>query len=292
VAAFGAAYVYGAEVPNDTSWAALMERETPQLDVLNYGVGGYGTDQAFLLYLRVGARFRPDVVLIGFSPFNLRRSMYRYTRFSSTDEPPLTKPRFKLDASGGLTLVPNPLPSRADWERVAAEPRRIAEVGVEDDWYDALRYENPLYDRSAAVRIVVAATLRVWRRFFWPGRPIGGDGQFRAAAPAFAVQRALMLAFADSVRARGATPVFLLLPEQSAVWAVQSGRPAVHVPLRDSLRAAGSAEVVDLVDEFARHASANGDQGLFAPGGHFGPVGNRLVAERLTARLRELRLID
>ncbi len=290
VATFGAAYVYGAEVPNDTSWAAVMERGAPGLEVLNYGVGGYGTDQAFLLYQREGQRFAPDVVLIGFAPFNLRRSMYRYTRFSSTDEPPLTKPRFKLDAAGRLALVPNPLPGRDDWERVAAEPREIIAAGVDDEWYDALRYENPLYDRSATVRLAVAAGVRVWRRYLWPGRPIA-KGQFRAEASAFAVQRAIMTAFADSVRARGATPIFVLLPDQASVWAVQSGQPAVHAPLRDSLRAGGATEVLDLADIFARHASANGDEGMFAPGGHYGPVGNRLVAEHLTTRLRELQLL-
>lgn len=291
VATFGAAYVYGAEVPNDTAWAAMMERASPRLEVVNYGVGGYGTDQAYLLYLREGRRLDTDVVLIGFDPFNLIRSMYRYTRFISTDEAPLTKPRFKLDAAGALALVPNPLPGREDWERVADEPRRIIDAGVDDGWYDALRYENPLYDRSAAVRVTVAVALRVWRRFLWSGRPIDG-GQFRTESPAFAVQQALMTTFADSVRARGATPIFVMLPDQSSVWAVQSGKPAILAPLRDALREAGATEVLDLVDAFATHAAERGDAGLFAPGGHYGPAGNRIVATRVMERLRELRLLN
>jgi hypothetical protein len=99
VAAFGDAFVYGAEVPTAAAWAALIEDADPAFEVLNYGVGGYGTDQAFLLYQREGQRFSPDVVVIGFSPVDLRRGVSRYTRFGSFDEPPLTKPRYKLDES-------------------------------------------------------------------------------------------------------------------------------------------------------------------------------------------------
>jgi hypothetical protein len=287
VAAFGDAFVYGAEVPTAAAWAALIEDADPAFEVLNYGVGGYGTDQAFLLYQREGQRFSPDVVVIGFSPVDLRRGVSRYTRFGSFDEPPLTKPRYKLDAAGGLVLVPNPLQGREDWERLAAEPRRVVDLGVDDAWYDALRFRNPLYDRLASVRLATAAGLRVWRRYVWRDR-LFADAGFRPEASAFAVQRAVLGAFADSVRAHGATPVVVMLPDQSSVWAVQSGRGAVYAPLADTLRIADGLPVVDVVDAFAEWASAHGDDGMFAPGGHYGPVGNRVLADRLRAHLREL----
>jgi hypothetical protein len=46
VAAFGDSYVYGTEVPDGECWAARIEELDPGIEVLNYGVGGYGVDQA------------------------------------------------------------------------------------------------------------------------------------------------------------------------------------------------------------------------------------------------------
>ena len=46
VAAFGDSFVYGNEVDNASCWPVLAEHIYPRLEVLNYGVGEYGNDQA------------------------------------------------------------------------------------------------------------------------------------------------------------------------------------------------------------------------------------------------------
>jgi hypothetical protein len=43
----------------------LREAGKP-LEVINLGVGGYGTLQEYLVYMAVGRRYRPDVVVLGF----------------------------------------------------------------------------------------------------------------------------------------------------------------------------------------------------------------------------------
>ncbi len=283
VAAFGDAYVYGAEVPTAQSWGALVERTAPEFELLNFGVGGYGTDQALLRYLRDGAPFAPQVVIIGFSPVSVPRGMSRYTRFASTDEAPLTKPRFVRDGDGALVLLPNPLPTRADWERLADAPWTVRALGEGDAWYAPLRYANPLHDRSALVRTVVAGWLRVWRRALSPERLTGFDGSLRPDTEAFALQRAVLTAFADSVRARGARPLILLLPDHDAVSGMGGYRA-----LAESLGAGAGLEVLDMAPRFTARIAVAGEAGLFAPGGHFGPEGNRIVAEAVTERLRAM----
>ncbi len=59
VGAFGDSFVFGSEVGNDDVWSAQAERSEPGLEVLNYGVGGYGTDQALMLYRSRGQELEP-----------------------------------------------------------------------------------------------------------------------------------------------------------------------------------------------------------------------------------------
>src|SRR5262249_47022611 len=46
IAAFGDSFVYGSEVDGKEAWPAVLEQNR-RIEVLNYGVPGYGTDQAY-----------------------------------------------------------------------------------------------------------------------------------------------------------------------------------------------------------------------------------------------------
>lgn len=285
VAAFGDSFIHGTEVNVDEVWSGVLERRHEHVEVLNYGVGGYGTDQAFLMFLREGSVYAPDVVLIGFAPVNLRRAVNVYRRFISTDESPLVKPRFRLGADGALALIPNPLPDRGSWEQLHREPARLIALGEHDVWYDRIRYENPVYDWSATVRFSTALWLRIWRKYLWKDRLLAA-GRFRPEAPAFALQRRLLLDFADSVRAAGAQPVVVIFPDFDSIESARAGGHTVYAPLLDSLVADARAPVFDLVEAFLEDPEPLPLR--FAPGGHYSASGNALVAEWLGARLLEL----
>ena len=101
MAVFGDSFTFGDEVAPDETYAhALGERL--RCRVANYGVGGYGTDQA---YLRYRERFEEpaDVVLLAHYSENIIRNVNRYRGF-------LTgggfgwKPRFRLDDGSSLEL--------------------------------------------------------------------------------------------------------------------------------------------------------------------------------------------
>ena len=68
VAAHGDSFVYGSEVLGDECWSSIIERENADIEVLNYGVPGYGTDQAYLRYVEEGRRGQPQVVVLGITP--------------------------------------------------------------------------------------------------------------------------------------------------------------------------------------------------------------------------------
>ena len=55
IAAFGDSFTHGDEVPNEDTWQEILMRAHPDVEAMNFGVGAYGLDQAFLHYQRDGA---------------------------------------------------------------------------------------------------------------------------------------------------------------------------------------------------------------------------------------------
>ena len=286
VAAFGDSFVYGNEVADADAWCSVLESGTSDLEVLNYGVGGYGLDQAYLRYRREGMALHPHVVLIGFTPDDLRRVVNVYRRFVSTQEWPLTKPRFVLQDDGALVLIPNPLATRADYARLMAEPASVRALGAQDQWYDAAIYDNALYDAAATVRVGHAVWRRVHRRWFDGNRLMRGE-LFNERSTAFRLQVAILRAFSDAVRADAAIPVVLMLPNRSSVEQVLRGSPAEYAPLSDAL---GREGIVVWDGMHAFHGISGPVDSLFAPGGHYSPAGNRAIARWLAGPLDSLRL--
>jgi hypothetical protein len=261
-------------VSNPDCWSALTERPG-ELEVMNYGVGGYGTDQAFLRYLREGSVPHADLVIIGFAPVNLGRIVNRYRGFISSGEGPWMKPRFVIDAeTDELRLVPTPLRSYDDARRMMESREALLAVGEGDWWYESAVYTGTLYRWSAAVRLATGVWIRVKRRVLDPDRLFDG-GVFNTASEAFALQRRLGVEFADSVRSDGATPILLMYPSRDDVVAARGGADPSYRPLAEAWRSAG-LEVADPLAAFRDHAGSVDE--LFAPAGHYSATGNALVA--------------
>jgi hypothetical protein len=285
IAAFGDSFVYGSEVDNASAWPAVMESQHPDLEVLNYGVGGYGVDQAYLRYLLEGKDLSPKVVLIGYSPDDINRTVNVYRRFLTDLDSALIKPRYVLDADGSLSLLE--MPARLeDYQRMLEEPSRAKRFGQHDYWYTKCMYENPLYDWVATLRL--SCTLAAWtyRRHLDPDRPI--DGQFyNVNSRAFKIQAALFRRFSDAVRKSGASPLVLVLPDEKSIQRVRQGQPAIYEPLLAHMRA-HSIDYVDAAAAFLaiEPASPRGTKDWFAPQGHYSRKGNQIVAAWLATTIR------
>ena len=111
VALVGDSQAFSFEVPYQDSWGSHLQHLLgPEVQVLNFGVDGYGIDQMYLHYLRDVRPFKPQVVLIGFSGHDLRRTMAVYPPVSFGWPGYVVKPRFALE-DGRLRLLNVPLPT-------------------------------------------------------------------------------------------------------------------------------------------------------------------------------------
>lgn len=257
VAAFGDSFTWGAEVADTETWAA-------RIGARNFGVPGYGLDQAYLRYLRDGRPTRPRVVLIGFMTEDIQRQVYVYRPFYTVDDGlTFAKPRFVL-TEDTLVLRRNPLPHPADYQALLQEPSATLARLARDDFFAQHLSHAGALDASAAVRLTEAAIdgLRM------PDPYTPTDERFRITV-------ALFDAFARAVRADGAQPVILLFP---TIYDLQ--RPPAYLGLRDTLVARGH-RVLDLRDAFTCGRCLD----HFAPRGHYSAQGNGRVAAYLERAL-------
>src|SRR5262249_51774194 len=58
IAVFGCSQTFGGEVEDDQTYSARLASELAGVEVLNFGVHGYGTDQMLLRYERDGTPYR------------------------------------------------------------------------------------------------------------------------------------------------------------------------------------------------------------------------------------------
>src|SRR5262249_22825023 len=94
---FGDSFTFGDEVADDETCAARLEQMLPGTEVVNLGVHGYGHDQMLLYLEEVGARYQPDVVLLGFVYLDMTRNLLGFRDFA--------KPRF--DVQGDHLVLRN-----------------------------------------------------------------------------------------------------------------------------------------------------------------------------------------
>lgn len=288
VSAFGDSFTHGDDVDNAQAWPAVLDANDSELEVLNFGVSGFGLGQAYLRYQRLGRTFEPDVVLIGFMSENIYRNVNVWRGFYMPDGHfPLTKPRYRLE-EGKLTLLPNPMRAMADYQRLLDYPTEtLHELGRYDAIYP-LRYRAGPFDFSPTVRLSKLVGEKLRDRLIGDG--IVDEGIYNTESEAFAVTTALFDAFRNSAIADDAQPVILVFPTHPDMQDHQAGRPIRYGPLLDYFKMQGYAYVdllPALVDGFGADYDLND---IFWR--HYSPTANAVVARAVADYLHENGILD
>jgi lysophospholipase L1-like esterase len=79
ILAIGDSFTEAVQVGEDEMFTTLLERRVPNLEVLNAGVGGYGTVQQYLYLQSEGLQFQPDTVLLMFYKNDLKDNCLTYS---------------------------------------------------------------------------------------------------------------------------------------------------------------------------------------------------------------------
>lgn len=287
IATFGDSFMHGSDVKNEDTWQEVMMRAHRNVEVLNFGVGGFGTDQAFLRYQKDGAKYRPDIVMIGFFSDNIYRNVNVFRPFYTVGtDIPLAKPRYILE-DGRLVLLPNPLPELSQYANLLANPAPVLAALGRHDYFFHSRYHAGGLAFLPSVRLFQVVRNRLQQR----GTAIVNEktGYYNVDSEAFKVTAAVIDEFVDAVHHAGSMPIIVVMP---SAWDIEQHRredTSVYAPLLAHFRTEGY-RYVDLAEGF-EESGKGVPVGELAPN-HYSPEGNRLVAKVLWEYLEENRLVD
>ena len=271
VATYGDSFTFGADVaPGDAYPNQLAE--LLGCPVNNYGVPGYGTDQALLRFRT--KRDEATVVVLGHHSVDVVRNVNRYRNFLGGAVGIGFKPRFVV-RDGVLELVP--MPGFRSVEAISTLGRNSR--ALEHEFFypggpsGQVRAAFPYMASLAAFAFNWRVRARLagvppYAPFYHPEHP----------SNALEVTAAIIAAFDREARERGQSPVVLLLPGDKDLLALQRGLPLFYQPLIDALEEMGipvpgvARAMMEFLEEHdVCDAYINCQE-------HYTPAGNRVVA--------------
>ncbi len=287
ISAFGDSFTYGADVELHESWAKQLTSRRPYLEVLNYGVGAYGLDQAYLRYRQVGTDYHPHIVFIGYMSENIARSVNVFRAFYTRAYRNVifTKPRFAV-VDGKLDLLNNPLSSMEDYQRFLSHDREVLiEIGRNDFHYQN-NYGRGPFDVLPSVRLAKMAWYAINKNFLNP--IFRFDGSYNEQSEAYDVTVRVFEAFYRNVLENHALPIVVIFPDLHDQQRSRAGKPRRYAALLTDLHAKGY-RVIDAMDALQPYESQYAVEDLVMPTwGHYSPLGNSIMAAYLAESLERM----
>ncbi len=284
IATYGDSFTYCAETGDEDTWQTHLARKLGT-NVLNFGVGGYGTDQALLKY-EINGQHATKIVLLCILPENINRVVNIYRPFYTHHDPlRLTKPMFMADARG-ITLVSNPITSTAELSKLDQDSFLQA-LGKVDYWYQldenlprfTFPYSLAFFEWSGSVFSQLSS------RVSWLAdhhRPHVWD-LYNQAGP-LSIMCHIADRFVATAKERGEEPIIVLMPHKDYVNELKDrkiSRMAKFIQYLDKR----NYRCIDAI-RYMWEMNPNQKQLEAWYGGHATPAGNRIVAEILNREIR------
>lgn len=274
IALFGDSFTHCDNVPFRESWGAYLQQMLRQqgldCEVINFGVSAYGMDQAYLRWKHLGAQFDPDMVLFGFQAENVNRNVNLLRGWYAIGSGiPFSKPRFILDADGGLELINVPTLPLTRIPEVMAEMQSWPLA--EHEWfYTPGGPGGAWWSRSRLAMLVLESLGRSPADY---GR--GPMNDFHPDHEPARVTLRLLTQWDREVRGNGNRFVIVHLPTEADLNRRLSKRPLLYADLLEAVR-----DEFPVIDPEPRLLEAGQNEGL-APlfvRRHYSDTANRIIA--------------
>ncbi len=275
VSTYGDSFTHGDHVAAHETWSQRLA-ERLGTNVLNFGVGGYGTDQALLrLEKNLAAGRATEVVVLAICSENVNRVISHVRAFYTNADclPCATngpKPMFARTAAGFRLLPAGAAPSVEEFEAAVDRAREA------DFWYRGLSFPYTLG--------VLRWYARGERQLHCGPRCMGRWDLPRARA----VMLYLLKRFAALARSRRFRPVVVVLPCGTDFAAVAAGEAPGYRRLLDEARGAPGLRRVTWVDPLASGPGTLRGYPDSADGWHPGPEGHAAIAAVVAQAIGEL----
>ncbi len=286
ILSFGDSFVHGDGVRNDSTWQSFLENYS-NIEALNFGVSGWGLDQAYLRYLRDGVKYESDIVLICFMSENINRHEMVYWPYyvhylnRAEVKQILPKPRFRIK-DGDLVLVNPVLKNLDDVRNFRNNPREyLVQMGKNDHYYQ-MSYTKQFFDFLPSVRlrkILFSDILKIGDDI------IKKDGFYNENSESYKITTKVIDSFVAEVRSNGSLPIVIVFPEAKDIEAMRVGKPKKYEPLLSFLEDR-KYPYIDVMESITTNMSNFSLNQIIR--GHYSPITNKLVADEVLQYILKL----
>lgn len=282
VALYGDSFTWGDEVAPEHAYGNVLAG-LMRCRVANYGVGGYGTDQAYLRYKEVIKDSAPIVILGHFSD-NIIRNINQERGFL-TNQPLGLKPRFILEANE-LKLIPLPVMTEAEHLSLGSSARELLP-------YDYFAPGGPsgIHSLKFPFTLSVLGTIQHYRLIAKLKRQPSYAQFYDPAHSSHALQvtESIIKAFVSEAHRRNQKPMVLLIPDEKDLRWFHDHGTLPYDELAKRLRSAGII-VPEIAETFNKDLGSRDPCVLYTRcgGGHFNSDGYKKLAEIVFTKLEEI----
>ena len=303
IVTFGDSYTFCRQVEDSQTWQVHLSKKLNN-KVLNYGVGNYGVDQAFLYYKRQTIPTTTRIVILGFVPETICRIQSYWKHYLEFGNTFAFKPRFILK-NGQLELYNNLLGGIKDFNNLN---QIIESASMKDEFFKKkfrklqFRFPYSLSYFSNFQRNSVLIYLLIKKNIFTllnlnnneidnaPFSRIMLDNILFSHTmykdkKACDLLESILLKFRDLAYERGHKPLLLVMPQLIDIKIMNSKKEDIHYGSFFS-KMSHEMPVLDLTSDIN---NAN-TESLYTEdlyGGHFSELGNKLVAEKVSEYLNK-----
>ncbi len=287
VALYGDSFTWGDQVDHEHAWGNRLARELGGR-VDNFGVGGYGSDQALLRFRQhvSNGRARAPVVVLCHLSENILRNVNRFRDLLYPGAGMGFTPRFLPGEDGRPQPVPLPRFADAeDYRQTVLQP----EAHLAHEYFVPGGPGGVSRMRFPYTLSLLRGTNHFYLRARWRGEPWYADF-YRPDHPAggLAVTAAILESFHDQATETGRLPVVIVLPTGLDLEHYLAHARWTYRPLLDEMEKRGMP-VLNAGPPLLAKMSGRTLASFYVdahPGAHFNADGNRVLAEVVAAHLR------
>ncbi len=279
---YGDSFTFAADVTEAEAWSNVLSGHL-HCRVGNYGVSGYGTDQAYLRFF-LNKEDDAAVSILGLWPRDIMRNLTQYDYLENPGSIYGFKPRFILNHRA-LQLIPLPTIEPRKLRRFRSYPERflLHETFLPDTRFGPSKVRVPF--TRAFLRILfderllnVLKRAPSWGNFYQPGHLSQG----------LEVTTAIIERFDDLCRARHKRCLVVIFPTASSFEYRHRTDKEALAPLFSSLTKSG-IDFLDLSPPLSQYLAGRPFCELLSNAtsckGHLNAEGNRLVASIIFQKL-------
>lgn len=277
----GDSQTWGLGVESEERFSEVLERllrETGRnVEVLNFGMTGYGTDQELLLFRRLGVQYHPDIVIVGFYWNDLFENLLSMTYG-------YPKPQFIEGPAGSLELSNIPVPKKTQEARRSNEPTKALKDKVKDDgiWNNTKFWMTTNLFTYRLVADAIRQSTLLYQ--FSVSAGIAGGPRRDPESKEWRITRRLLGRLKEAVKDNGSNFLVLVIPERADL---ETSTHSLKRRLIDDMR---NLPCLDLVPALRRAGLA--DALYYRNDIHLTAGGHRVIGQAIFEYLIQSHALD